>query len=160
MRVRDIMTKNVKVVRPDMLVREAAQMMCFHKLSSVPVVSTDNHILGILCEKDLLWAMFTGITVNTDQAMTRDFEDLEHDYDDVAYLPVSELMTRDVITVSAQLPVLQAASRMLRNRIRRVPVAEHGRLTGIISVGDIHNAILRSRMTEARPVAGCIAAAG
>jgi CBS domain-containing protein len=45
------------------------------------------------------------------------------------------------------MPVLKAASIMFRNRIRRIPVSQGGRLLGIISIGDVHKAMFRKNLT-------------
>jgi CBS domain-containing protein len=37
---------------------------------------------------------------------------------------------------------------MFRNRIRRIPVQQDGRLVGIISIGDVHKAIFRQNLTK------------
>lgn len=153
MLVRDIMTRSVKVARPDSRIQDVALVMCFNKISGMPVVDADNHILGIISEKDVLWAMFPDLQDVMNQPATLNFEDMERDYRDVINMRVEQLMTRNVITVQPDLPLLRAASAMFRNRIRRVPVAEQGKLAGVISVGDVHKAIFQANMATDQPMA-------
>src|SRR6185295_9475251 len=50
---------------------------------------------------------------------------------------VSEVMTRDVITGAPSDSVEDTMGLMTENRIRHLPVLEHGRLQGLISIGDV-----------------------
>jgi CBS domain-containing protein len=56
--------------------------------------------------------------------------------------PVSEIMTTPVITVGHRQSVLECLAVMSRERIRYLPVVEQGRLAGLISIGDVVNAII------------------
>ncbi|KPD01270.1 Hypoxic response protein 1 [Geobacillus sp. BCO2] len=50
---------------------------------------------------------------------------------------VTEVMSRDLVTLSPDDSVQKAADMMARHQIRRLPVVENGRLVGIISLGDL-----------------------
>ena len=56
--------------------------------------------------------------------------------------PIAEIMTTPVITVGPNQSVLECMAIMARQRIRYLPVVEHGRIAGIISIGDVLNAII------------------
>ena len=146
MLVRDIMSKVVKTATPDTLIRDVATIMCFNKISGVPVVGGDGQIVGMISEKDILWGMFPSLHESIRVPAVPDFEALEKDYKDIVNLRVAELMTTKVFTVNPDMPVLRAATIMFRNRIRRIPVADNGKLVGIVSVGDVHKAIFRSNL--------------
>lgn len=148
MLVQDIMTTSVKTATRDTLVREVAVIMCFHKISGVPVVDDENNIVGMISEKDILWGMFPDLQEIMGGASAVDFEQLERDYRDVLGQKVSRLMTTRLFTVEPTWPVLKAASIMFRNRIRRIPVSEGARLVGIVSVGDVHKAIFQQNITK------------
>jgi CBS domain-containing protein len=49
------------------------------------------------------------------------------------------------------MPLLKAASVMVRHKFRRIPVDKDGILLGMISIGDIHKAIFQSNLTRSRP---------
>lgn len=146
MLVQDIMSKAVKIATPDTLVRDVAMVMCFNKISGLPVVDGDGQIVGMISEKDILWGMFPSLHESIRVPSVPDFEALEKEYKDIVNLRVAELMTTKVFTVSPEMPVLRAATIMFRNRIRRIPVADNGKLVGIVSVGDVHKAIFRSNL--------------
>jgi len=146
MKVKDIMTREVKTASPDTPVRDIASLMCLNKISGVPVVDENNRLVGILSEKDILHCMFPDIGEIMDGGGSRDFEKLEANYQDAMNKKVSALMTTTVATVSADIPVLKAASMMWLNKIRRIPVTDGDKLLGIISIGDVHKAIFQNNL--------------
>jgi CBS domain-containing protein len=147
MLVKDIMTTAVKSASPTDPVRDIATIMCFNKISGLPVVDGEGSLVGMISEKDILHAMFPKLQDFIANPSTPDFEQLEREYRDVVSLRVADLMTAIVYTAEPNMPVLKAASIMFRNRIRRIPVSQGGRLLGIISIGDVHKAMFRKNLT-------------
>lgn len=144
MRVKDIMNSNVRVAAPDTLVRDVALLMCFNKISGVPVVDTSRRIIGIISEKDILFGMYPKMDEVMQADRYKNLEALESDYSDVLDLRVADLMTRKVVTVDEDAPILRAASIMFLYKIRRVPVVDgDARLAGIVSMGDVHKAVFK-----------------
>jgi len=142
MRVSDIMTPAVHTVGPEATLKEVALLICRRHISGVPVVDAAGRLMGIVSERDVLKALYpTYDELMDDPARSRDFVDMESRYRDVARQPVAEVMARRVLTAAPEMPVLQAASLMLVNKVRRLPVVESGRLVGIVSLGDVHQAI-------------------
>jgi CBS domain-containing protein len=56
--------------------------------------------------------------------------------------PIAEIMTTPVVTVGPKQSVLECMALMARERIRYLPVVEQGRIAGIISIGDVLNAVI------------------
>ena len=136
------MTPAVHTVGPEATLKEVAMLICRHHVSGVPVVDEAGRLAGIISERDVLKALYpTYDELMDDPARSRDFVDMESRYRDVARQPVAEVMARRVLTAAPEMPVLQAASLMLVNKVRRLPVMESGRLVGIVSLGDVHQAI-------------------
>lgn len=149
MLVKEIMTTTVRTATSDSSISDVAMMMCFNNISGMPVVDADDNIVGIISEKDILRAMYPNVDEHMGSGMdtTRvDFEELESEYRDLISLSVSDLMTKHVYTVSPDEPILLAVSVMCVNMIRRIPVARHGKLVGIISMGDVHKAIFQKNI--------------
>jgi CBS domain-containing protein len=147
MLVKEIMNTNVRTTRIDSSINDVAIVMCFNKISGLPVVDDDNRIIGIISEKDIL----NGIYPNVSEYMETgriDFESLEQEYRDLINLKVEDLMTPNVLTVTPEDPVLRAVSVMGINKIRRIPVAEDGMLCGIVSMGDVHKAIFQKHFAS------------
>lgn len=147
MLVKEIMNSNVRTARLDSSVSDVAIIMCFNKISGMPVVDDENEIIGIISEKDILNGMYPNVTEHMETGRI-DFEALEKEYQDLISLKVEDLMTRNVFTVTPDDPVLRAMSVMCLNKIRRIPVAENGKLKGIISMGDVHKAIFQKQFSN------------
>lgn len=147
--VKDIMNSSVKTATATTLIKDIASTMCFNKISGVPVVDNDGKLTGILSEKDILKAMFPGVNQIMQEGAKPDFESMEFDYKDVLDKKAGDLMTQTVASVSADMPLLKAASMMCVKKIRRIPVTdENNKLVGIISIGDVHKAIFQENLLK------------
>jgi CBS domain-containing protein len=108
--VADIMVANVLVVHSGDSIDDAVALIVDSRITGVPVVDDEHHILGIVAESDVLGK--PGRTVD-------------------------EVMTRDVITTTEKATVDSAAEIMLTRRIRRLPVTRDGKLVGILTRADL-----------------------
>jgi CBS domain-containing protein len=142
MRIGEIMTRSVHAIGPEASLREVATLICLYHISGVPVVDADKQLVGIVSERDVLQALYPTYTELIDDPIrSRDFIEIESRYQDLSRKKASEVMVRRVVTATPEMPLLEAASLMLRHRIRRLPVVEAGRLVGIVSLGDVHQAL-------------------
>jgi len=141
MLVEDVMNKALKTVSPETRLQEVASLMCLNRFSGLPVVEEDNKLVGLLAERDVLRYLFPSIKDIMEGMSGFDFEGMESEYKKILPLKAADLMTRNVMTVSPDIPILKAVSVMAKNNFRRIPVAEGIKLVGMISLGDIHRAI-------------------
>lgn len=148
MLVKDIMTTSVRSAKPEDMIRDVAHVMCFNKISGMPVVDEAGKIVGVISEKDILHGMFPKFHEIIENSGPPDFEAMERDYTNIVNLRVRDLMSPRVFTVGPDMPVLKGASIMFINRIRRIPVSDNGKLVGIVSIGDVHKAIFRMNLTK------------
>jgi CBS domain-containing protein len=124
MRVREILQskgRSVVTIGPDAGIGEAIRVLVEHNIGAL-VVENDGRILGILTERDLLRAAA---------------EDLSH----LADARVADLMTRSVITGTGDAEIDSVMHVMSERRIRHLPIVEDGRIAGMISIGDLINAL-------------------
>jgi len=118
-------TVGVITVTPTDRVSSAAKLLADHRIGAV-VVSTDGvTIAGILSERDIVRVL-----------AARGAAVLE--------APVSDLMTSKVVTCRLNDSVNEIMAMMSQGRFRHLPVAEHGALVGIISIGDV----VKARVAE------------
>jgi CBS domain-containing protein len=120
MNVRRILTTKgggVVTVRPDQTVREAIVLLAKHNIGALVAVDEENRPVGILSERDI----------------TRQLAKNE----DLFTLPVSDLMTKNVITGMPQDDLKSVANTMTDKRIRHLPIVDQGKLCGIMSIGDV-----------------------
>lgn len=118
---RDVMTTELITVNPNMNKEDLVRKLAKYDVSGVPVVE-DGKLVGIVSEDDVL--------------------SKPGEY-------VSELMSRNVITVNEKDPVHRVASILIRNRIKRVPVMSDDHVAGIISRHDLVRALALEKYSAA-----------
>jgi len=142
MQVQEIMTRSVRAVGANTKVMEVASIMCLYRIPGIPVVEGEGKLVGIIAEKDVLHRLFPTLENLMEEGMGNvDLDKQMAKYRDVLALSVTDLMTRNPISVPPDMHVLRAASIMVRNHFRRIPVARDGNLVGMLSLGDLHKAI-------------------
>ena len=146
MRVKDIMSRNVRTVTPDAPLMEVSSIMCLYRLSGLPVVQ-DGKLVGFVAEKDLLSRSFPTLGDFAD-GMHANYDEMESQYKDVVTLRVADVMATRVLSVSPEMPAMQAAATMVRNNFRRIPVATGDRLEGMVSLGDVHKALFHAHVSK------------
>ncbi len=143
MLVKDVMTTKMKTVRPDSALRDVATLLGFYHISGLPVVAEDGSIAGVISEKDVLRAMYPKIDDAIQMLTSVQFNDLDSEFRDVMDARVSEFMTTHVFTVGPDDQILRAVAVMIAHKIRRIPVVADRKLVGILSIGDVHKAVLK-----------------
>jgi acetoin utilization protein AcuB len=144
-RVVDHMTRGVATIHSDALARGAAQMMRTRRIRHLPVVDRGGRLVGIVTDRDLRQVVF--------DAAIRDWIGAEADA--LADLPVREVMTWAVVTVSADTDVRATASVMRERRVGALPVVDAtGRVVGILTERDLLRVLdemLAQRVVRPRP---------
>ncbi len=142
MRVRDIMTTDPIRVTPDALLKEAARLMVRHQVSGLPVVDSTGDLVGIVTEGDFLRQ-----EASRERPYGASLLDALFGDGAVAAPPaetVGEVMTRDLITITPDAGIGEAARIMSQRNIKRLPVlGSDGTLVGIISRADVVNAFTK-----------------
>ena len=121
MRINDVLkakpSSDVFTISPDASVRELVELLSDHNVGAL-IVSTDGEtVAGIVSERDVV------------RRLREDGGVLDQ--------PVASIMTADVHTCAAGDALNDLMQVMTEHRIRHVPVVQDGRLTGIISIGDV-----------------------
>jgi CBS domain-containing protein len=114
----------VITISPDASVRELLAKLAEHNVGALIVSGDGTAVDGIVSERDVV----------------RSLQENEDLFDS----PVSAIMTSDVHTCEGHDPVHDLMQLMTEQRIRHVPVLSDGKLTGIVSIGDV----VKSRMKE------------
>jgi len=115
--VRDIMSKDVRVVRPDTTVKEVVATMNKFNIGSIIVVQGDRPV-GIITERDILQRLVEPCLAPET-------------------LTARHLMTSPVITTSETASIEEAARLMAKKKIKKLPVMNNGKIVGIVSYTDI-----------------------
>lgn len=136
---RDIMTRKLVTLGPDMSAPDAAELLLKNGISGAPVVDSEGRLLGLLSEYDCLRAVSAA--------------DYEMDAHDVIE-SVRDLMTQDVHTIPPDMGLFSIAHEFVQLRVRRFPVVEEGHLIGQVSRRDALRAAveIHRKMIHARHV--------
>ncbi len=123
--VEEIMTREPYTLGPDDSLRDAAALMREHHIRHIPVVSSDQGVIGIVSHRDVLAASDSSVLdSNADGS------------DKSAYVALSSIMSTPVQTVAETSELRAVAMHLRKHRMGCVPVTREGRLTGIISDSD------------------------
>jgi acetoin utilization protein AcuB len=133
MLVRDRMTLNPVTVTPEVSVTDALRLMSEKKIRRLPVVDGRGHLVGIVSDRDLLQASPSPVT----SLAIWEIHEL------LAKLTIEKMMTREVITVSEDTTLEEAARVMVDSRIGGLPVMKDHTLVGIISESDLFKTLLQ-----------------
>jgi CBS domain-containing protein len=142
MKVREVMTTEVVTVKADTSLKEAAALLAGARISGLPVVDEDGQVIGILSEADIL--VKAGGGEPREGLLGWIFEpdlDLERK---LRARTVGDAMTTPAITIRPERPLHEAAARMVREGVNRLPVVEaDGKLVGIATRADLVRAFTR-----------------
>jgi CBS-domain-containing membrane protein len=140
MRISDLMTTDVITVGPDTSLKEAARRMLEAGVSGLPVTDADDNLLGIITEADFV-ASEAERRVKERAGLLRFFTG-QHDLPDHE-LKVGDVMTTELIVISPDEDHADAARLMERERVKRLPVVDDGKLVGLVSRTDMLRAFTR-----------------
>jgi len=109
---RDIMTTNVITVGEDLKILEVCKVLTEKRVSGVPVVNKEGKLVGVVTERDLL--LHNPLVTS-----------------------VKDIMTKEVVTVTEDIPAEEISRLLLTHSVKRVPVIRGEKIVGIVSRLDI-----------------------
>ena len=139
MKVKEIMTKDLNSIAPDLTVREALALLKKLQISGLPVIDKDGRLLGMFTEKDVLSYILPSyigkvgrfIYGENSKITRKKFAELDN-------IKVSQLMRKEVATTREDVTLCEVAKIMLTQKVRRLPVLDtEGKVTGIIARCDV-----------------------
>jgi CBS domain-containing protein len=114
--VREVMTTDVDYCTPLDNVYEVAVKMRDLNVGAIPIVENER-LIGLITDRDLVVRGIAEKRSGSNQ--------------------VTNVMSENLITVSPDTSVQEAAQIMAKHQIRRLPVVENGKLVGMVSLGDL-----------------------
>jgi len=130
MKVKDLMTTDVKRCADYCTLNSAAQLMWDNDIGCVPVVDKDDHIIGMLTDRDICMGAYiqggplTGATVTS-------------------------AMSREVFSCRPADDIASAEKTMQQKQVHRLPVVDaEGKLAGLISLNDIASEAAKEAETK------------
>ena len=108
----------VVTIEPTASIAAAAKRLAERRIGALVVQGADNRVVGIISERDIVSALAERGASALDD-------------------PISQYMTRKVVTCDLSETVASVMERMTAGKFRHVPVIEQKRLEGIVSIGDV-----------------------
>ena len=129
MKIRDVMSKDVQVARPEDTIQNVAGRMAAGDFGFIPVADGEN-LVGAITDRDItVRAVAAGATPNS---------------------RVVEFLSRDALVVRADDDLKAALDLMSSRQVRRLPVVDKdGRLVGVVSLGDLSTRVKERYAGEA-----------
>jgi CBS domain-containing protein len=103
-------------------VKTASQNLHEKKIGSMPVLNKNNNVVGIISERDLSQLIYTE-RFNSN-------------------LPISQIMTKELVTCDLNTSVTELMDEMTEKKIRHILIMEDKKLLGIVSIGDVVNHVI------------------
>jgi CBS domain-containing protein len=124
-------SSRVVTIRPDRPLREAVETLVEHRVGALLVVDAEGQVVGMLSERDVL-------------------RESARRFDALGGRSGADIMVRDVIIGLPDDPLDYVVNLMTEKRIRHLPIIDEGKLTGIISIGDVVKAKVAQAEVEIR----------
>lgn len=122
-KVRDYMASKLVTLNPETEILRAVHTLISNDIAAAPVVDDAGNLVGILTERDCIRVVLTA------------------GYHGEYGGQVSDYMSKNVDTISAEDSIVDAAKLFLGDRFHRYPVLDNGRLVGQISRRDVMRAL-------------------
>ena len=109
---------DVCTIEPTTNLAAAAELLAGRQIGALVITGPDHRVIGIVSERDIVHKLATHGAA-------------------ALQLPLTEVMTRKVMTCSISDTISSVMERMTAGKFRHLPVIEQGRLAGIVSIGDV-----------------------
>jgi CBS domain-containing protein len=139
-RILAVKGRDVVTVQPYRTLGEIADVLATKSIGAVVVADADGEVIGIVSERDVVRAIARNGAAALEQAASRH-------------------MSQDVVSTSADATIDHVMGLMTTRRFRHLPVIEHGRLAGIVSIGDVVKQHIEAIETEQEALRAYIATA-
>lgn len=127
-KVKDIMTKTVVTIEADKTVSEATALMTEKNVSNLIVMNDVVTPIGIVTERDFVRKVLAKNKPPT--------------------IKISEIMSTPLRVIDPDAPIKEAARKMIRKGIRRLPVIHDNKLVGIVTTTDIAKQLSKKTLTD------------
>jgi CBS domain-containing protein len=153
LKAKDIMTRAVITVSPDMEIVHAAKILLENRINGVPVMDETGKLVGILCQSDLIaqqkklpipsfFTFLDGLIALTSM------KQFEKQVQKIAAVTVAQAMTPNPVTVQPDTDIEAVAALMVDQNFHTLPVVHEGELLGIMGKEDILRTLIPGSKAE------------
>jgi CBS domain-containing protein len=147
LKARDIMTKEVITVSPDMEITKAAKILLERRINGLPVVDAFGRLVGILCQSDLVvqqkrFPIPSVFTLLESFIPLTSMKRIDKEVEKIAALTVKQAMTTDPVTVGPNTDIEEVARLMVDKKYHTLPVVDGDKVVGIVGKEDVLKTLL------------------
>ena len=141
--ITELVRRDAPLLRADMPLGEAVRAVVESGLPALPVVDGDDRLVGLFGEREFMGALFPGYVKELRYAgfVPRSMEAVFEKRQTCRLEPVRDHMNTEHVDVPPDFADVQLAETFLHHRVLVVPVAERGRVTGVITRSDFFRAL-------------------
>jgi len=139
-RILSLKGREVATIEPGRSLSEAARVLAERRIGALLIVDGDRPVAGIISERDIVRA----VAMHGAKALDE---------------PVSRFMTEKVVTCTGETSINDVMELMTQQKFRHIPIVESGRLSGIVSIGDVVKLRLEEVEAETQAIKEYIATA-
>ncbi|MBI4009766.1 MAG: CBS domain-containing protein [Candidatus Aenigmarchaeota archaeon] len=151
--VKSYMKRKVVHFKPQDSIFNVAKILSKYHISGAPVVS-NGKVVGVISETDII--KYMRLKLPEENALTHEFHilsillislvkdhlEFKKELQKMSKIKVKDLMSKEVVSISPDGNIIEAATVMEKNRVDRLPVIHNGRLVGIIARPDLLRALV------------------
>ena len=142
LKVKDIMTRDLITVSPEMEIAHAAKLLLEKRINGVPVVGGTGKMVGILCQSDLItqqkrFPIPSVFTFLDGFIPLTSMKHIEREAQKISATTVAHAMTPNPVTVTPEMSIEEVATIMVDRNFHTLPVVNEGKLVGIVGKEDI-----------------------
>lgn len=153
-KVSEVMHREVATLHPDSPITAVVELLLDKDFTAVPVVDDQDKVVGMVSDNDLLTRGGMKVTISLKRATDLNYVRGLHDSLENPHHKVSEVMTRQVVTITPDTILARAARLMVEKHLKRLPVVDSdGKLVGILGRLDILNTIAAVHLPQWHPEA-------
>ena len=158
-KVKDVMSKPVVSIGPEVLVKDAAALLAERNISGVPVVDANGAVIGIFSEADvlrsiktqkkdirLIYPSISSLGIAFQEEVTQ--REILVAYEEIGNKAVKDIMSQNVVTVGPEIELNEAIVKMVGKGINRLPVVDKNVLVGIVTRGDVIRGLARDHSAK------------
>jgi len=145
MKVKEIMTKEVNSISPDVSAWEGLMELSKNRISGLPVIDERDKLVGMFTEKDVLSFILPSYVEKVGRFIYEENpKGTKRKMNELRKLKVSQLMRKEVISTKEEVTLCEIARVMLTQKARRLPVLDaNGKVIGIIAREDVLKAFIK-----------------
>lgn len=144
LRAKDLMSKTFITISPDASILEAVETMKMassekgRRIFGLMVANEERELIGMIAMYDILFNVRPASVKTDKNELLNDWEiEFEKALKKIAYLKVSVIMTKPLITITEDTHIMEIIDIMIKKHLRRIPVLEGKTIVGIVYISDV-----------------------